>query len=272
MFPAVLRWTAEPAGSLSLGSSGEPQKKRLLLLTKSAGGNFLNSGSCKKVGPGCICCFLSYILPPPLSCHCSGYLRGPIRALLRKGETLKHAHRKCETGDMKLQLSAGRGILKVKGILLSCRKKILFTHKPCVMSWSVPSFLAAWGQTKVPCSTMSTLPKCPSLLPTAFPRCVQELCWAGGTVLPLISALTAKTRDARNGVSQLCQWLSGNRWSSCQFFAAALLISHFRVFCALVKGRTELFFGWVTTVAEGFFFLLQIFFFTQFQSRVENSL
>lgn len=34
MFLSVLRWTSEPAGSLSPGSSGEPQKRRLLSLNK----------------------------------------------------------------------------------------------------------------------------------------------------------------------------------------------------------------------------------------------
>lgn len=62
----------------------EPQKRRLLSLAKSAEGNLLNSESCKKEGPGCTCYFLSYILPSPLSCHCSVRLRGLIRALLRK--------------------------------------------------------------------------------------------------------------------------------------------------------------------------------------------
>lgn len=127
--------------------------------------------------------------------------------------------------------------------ILSCRKNYLFTHKPCVMSWSVPSFLATWGQIKVPCSTVSILPKCPSLLHTAFTKRVSKSCGELGTVLPLISVLTVKIRAARNCVSQLCQWLWANRWSFCQLWAAALLISHFLAFCALGKERSEMFFG-----------------------------
>lgn len=67
------------------------------------------------------------------------------------------------------------------------------------------------------------------------PRVCPRVVVSWDTVLPLISALTVKIRAARNCISQLCPWLWVNRWSFCQFLAAALLISHFLVFCTLVK-------------------------------------
>lgn len=77
IFLAVLRWTAEPAGSLSLGSSGEAPKRRLL--EKSAGGNKFRK--LQESGTWMFLYFLSYILPSPLSCPHSGYPRNLIRAL-----------------------------------------------------------------------------------------------------------------------------------------------------------------------------------------------
>lgn len=125
------------------------------------------------------------------------------------------------------------------------------------MSWSVPSCLATQEKIKVPCSTMSILPNC-HCLTQRWPRACPRVVVSWGTVLPLISVLAVKIRAARNCISQLCQWLWVNRWSFCQFLAAALLISHFLAFCALVKETAEFCFGWVTIMAGNFFYSISV--------------
>lgn len=58
-------WVHMPADSLSLGSTGQPQERRLLSLAKSAEEKRLISESYKKVGPGRTCSFLFFSFRHP---------------------------------------------------------------------------------------------------------------------------------------------------------------------------------------------------------------